>query len=74
MLELRGKLVTGHALMTPGGLPFTAAVPEAQSDILNALLALGYNEKEAAAAMKPLPADIGVSEGIRQALKGLARG
>ncbi|NTV11998.1 MAG: Holliday junction branch migration protein RuvA, partial [Zoogloea sp.] len=40
-----------------------------RSDILNALLALGYNEKEAAGAMKALPEDAGVSDGIRQALK-----
>lgn len=73
VLELRGKLVTGHALTQPGGLPF-AGEPEARSDILNALLALGYSEKEAALAMKPLALDVSVSEGIRQALKGLAKG
>jgi Holliday junction DNA helicase RuvA len=74
VLELRGKLATGTALTVPGGLPFAAGLPDAMSDILNALLALGYNEREAAAATRPLPADIGVSEGIRQALKGLAKG
>lgn len=74
VLELRGKLVTGHVLTVPGGLPFSASEPDAKSDILNALLALGYSEKEAALAMKPLAADIDVSEGIRQALKGLAKG
>ena len=46
---------------------------EAQSDILQALLALGYNDKEAALALKALPADVGVSEGIKLALKALAR-
>jgi holliday junction DNA helicase RuvA len=73
VLELRGKLTTGAALSVPGGLPFTAGEPEARSDILNALQALGYSEKEAAAAVKPLPVDIGVSEGIRLALKGLVK-
>ncbi|WP_028536814.1 Holliday junction branch migration protein RuvA [Paludibacterium yongneupense] len=72
VLELRGKLVSGTTVATPGGLPF-AAEPDARSDILNALIALGYNEKEAAAALKPLPLDIGVSDGIRLALKGLSR-
>ena len=74
VLELRGKLATGAALAVPGGLPFAGAEPDGKSDILNALLALGYSEKEAAAAMKPLPADIDVSEGIRLALKGLVKG
>jgi Holliday junction DNA helicase RuvA len=45
----------------------------AHSDILNALLALGYNDREAGAAMKQLPADITTSDGIRQALKLLSR-
>ena len=48
-------------------------VNDAQADILQALLALGYNDKEAAAALKALPADVGVSEGIKLALKALAR-
>jgi len=34
-------------------------------------MALGYNEKDAAAALKKLPADVGVSEGIKLALKSL---
>lgn len=74
VLELRGKLATAAALSVPGGLPFAGAEADSRSDILNALLALGYNEKEAAAAMKPLPPEIDVSEGIRQALKGLVKG
>ena len=43
------------------------------SDVLNALLALGYNEREAIAAVKPLPAGLSVSDGIRQALKSLSK-
>jgi len=42
-------------------------------DILNALLALGYNEREALGAVKALPADASVSDGIRLALKNLAK-
>ncbi|HJV05705.1 MAG TPA: Holliday junction branch migration protein RuvA [Chromobacteriaceae bacterium] len=73
VLELRGKLATAGAVTTPGGLPF-AATPDEKSDIVNALLALGYNDKEAAAATKGLPADVTVSEGVRLALKGLMKG
>ena len=39
------------------------------SDILNALVALGYNEREAGLAVKGLAKDLSVSEGIKQALK-----
>jgi len=45
----------------------------ASGDVLNALLALGYNEREALVAVKPLAADVTVAEGIRQALKSLAK-
>lgn len=73
VLELRGKLASGSNLTVPGGLPF-AATPDEKSDIVNALLALGYNEKEAAAATKGLPADVTVSDGVRLALKNLMKG
>ena len=67
LLELKGKLAPDL------GLPGAAATSDAQADIQQALLALGYSEKEAAAALKDLPADVGVSEGIKLALKKLAR-
>src|SRR3990167_2212620 len=68
LLELKGKL--GADLNLPGaGL----ARSDSQSDIQQALMALGYNEKDAAAALKALPADVGVSEGIKLALKALAK-
>ena len=47
---------------------------DAQADILQALVALGYSDKEAAQALKSLPAGVGVSEGIKLALKSLSRG
>ena len=75
LLELRDKL--GKALPSIEGARLavaTGAAPDAKSDILNALLALGYNEREALGAMKGLAEDIGVSDGIRQALKLLSRG
>ncbi|MSP36782.1 MAG: Holliday junction branch migration protein RuvA, partial [Limnohabitans sp.] len=43
------------------------------NDILQALIALGYSDKEAAVALKSLPPDIGVSDGIKMALKALAK-
>jgi len=67
LLELKGKF--GADLGTASG----AATSDAQADILQALVALGYSDKEAAASLKALPRDVGVSEGIRQALKALAK-
>jgi Holliday junction DNA helicase RuvA len=43
------------------------------NDVLNALLSLGYNEREVSWAIKQLSQDITVSEGIRQALKLLSK-
>lgn len=66
MLELKGKL--GDAIAVPASVGSPA-----QGDILQALLALGYNDREAATALKALPPDIGVSDGIKAALRALAR-
>jgi Holliday junction DNA helicase RuvA len=68
LLELKDKL----------GADLTSAVgvnraPPASSDVLNALLALGYSDKEAVAAVKALPEGVAVGDGIRQALKLLAK-
>ena len=67
LLVLKGKM---GADMTGGSL---FAVNDSQNDILQALLALGYSEKEAAVTLKSLPSDVGVSEGIKLALRNLAR-
>ena len=67
LLELKGKL--GADI---GSVPLQTS-SAAQADILQALLALGYSDKDAATALKALPADVGVSEGIKLALKALAR-
>jgi len=67
LLELKGKLAP--ALVVPG----FAVVSDKQGDILQALIALGYSDKEAQAALKALPPDVSVSDGIKQALKSLAR-
>ena len=66
LLELKGKL--GADI----GLPAHAA-SDAQADILQALVALGYSDKEAALALKALPKDASVSDGIKMALKALAK-
>jgi|SRR5690554_635621 len=70
LLELRDKLVQALPPSTIAGI---AAPANERSDILNALLALGYNEREALSAMKKLPEDASVPDGIRQALKLLAK-
>ncbi len=67
LLELKGKLadaLPGAGESAGGGTP---------SDILNALLALGYSEREAQAAIRTLPPGVAVAEGIRAALKALAK-
>ncbi len=66
LLELKGKL----------GADIGAGATiqnDAQLDILQALVALGYSDKEAALALKALPKDVEVSEGIKLALKALAK-
>jgi Holliday junction DNA helicase RuvA len=66
LLELKGKL--GPDLGSGG-----AVAQDSNSDILNALLALGYSDKEAALALKQVPAGSSVSDGIRHALKALSK-
>ena len=70
LLELRDRLpkATGSAAVNAGGISQDNA-----GDILNALLALGYSEREALAALKALPAEVAVPDGIRQALKLLSK-
>jgi holliday junction DNA helicase RuvA len=67
LLELKGKL--GADLGAVGGVPHN----DATSDILNALAALGYSDKEAMLALKQVPAGSGVSDGIKLALKALSK-
>ncbi len=68
LLELKGKL--GADMPLAAG---TSVQSDAQLDILQALVALGYSEKEAGLALKALPTTVGVSEGIKLALKALAK-
>jgi Holliday junction DNA helicase RuvA len=68
LLELKGKL--GADLGTGTG----SVHSDAGADIVNALLALGYSDKEALLAMKQVPPSAGVSDGIKHALKVLSKG
>jgi len=67
-LELKGKLAPDLGI-TSAGKPQTI---EASSEVLQALLALGYSEKEALLALKQIPPDTSVSDGIRMSLKYLS--
>ena len=67
LLELKGKL--GADL----GTSKASATNDASADVIRALLALGYNEREANAAVRGMPPDTSVSDGIRYALKSLAK-
>ncbi len=68
LLELQGKFVLSGAV-TMQGIPAVSSA----NDIVNALQALGYNDKEAEWAAKQLSKDANVSDGIRQALKLLSK-
>jgi len=68
LLELKGKLGTDAV----SGVAVNRPKPVA-SDVTNALLSLGYNDKEAQHAVKQLPEGLSVSEGIRQALRSLSK-
>lgn len=65
MLELRDRL--------SGVVSATGAAPTPRDDALRALLALGYNDKEARAALAKVESDLSVSESIRHALKLLSK-
>ena len=65
VLELRDKL--------PGALPSAKGAAQPSPDVLNALLSLGYNAREASVAIRDLPPDLTLADAIRQALKVLAK-
>ena len=67
LLELKGKIGADT------GAQSLFANNNDQNDIQQALMALGYSDKEASAALKKLPPDVGVSEGIKLALKALTK-
>jgi holliday junction DNA helicase RuvA len=67
LLELKGKMA--EAIHDGPSAPTTAV----HDDIAQALVALGYSEKEATHALKALPAEVSVSDGIKLALKALTQ-
>jgi len=71
LLELRDKLDLSLGAVVGGA--GTALASRDSDDILNALLSLGYNDREASWAIKQLPTGVAVSDGIRQALKLLSK-
>ncbi len=68
LLELKDRLGVELAATAAAARPASAA-----SDVLRALLALGYSEKEAAGAIRQLPDGLSVADGIRNALKLLSK-
>jgi holliday junction DNA helicase RuvA len=72
LLELKDKFKADVGLALGSGIGAGVA-PSANADVLNALLGLGYSDKEALMAVKQLPADVSVSEGIRLSLKALSK-
>ena len=71
LLELKGKFGVDSISSVPNQ---TGTSSNSSSEILQALLALGYSDKEAVLALKNIPTDISVSDGIRMALKTLSKG
>jgi Holliday junction DNA helicase RuvA len=67
LLELKGRLADA------GATAAATSASAADADITQALMALGYSEKEAAQATRALPPGVGVSDGIKQALRALTR-
>jgi Holliday junction DNA helicase RuvA len=69
LLELKDKFTLDSALSMKG-----SRIPSISQDVLNALIALGYNERESLNAVKSLDSNSSVNDGIKQALKYLSKG
>ena len=69
LLELKDKFTLDSALSIKG-----SGSTSISQDVLNALIALGYNERESLNAVKSLDANLTVNDGIKQALKYLSKG
>ena len=69
LLELKDKFTLDSALSIKG-----SGISSISQDVLNALIALGYNERESLNAVKSLDANLTVNDGIKQALKYLSKG
>jgi len=69
LLELKDKFTLDSALSMKG-----SGIASISQDVLNALIALGYNERESLNAVKSLDVNLTVNDGIKQALKYLSKG
>ena len=69
LLELKDKFTLDSALSIKG-----SGISSISQDVLNALIALGYNERESLNAVKSLDVNLTVNDGIKQALKYLSKG
>ena len=69
LLELKDKFTFDSALSMKG-----SGITSISQDVLNALIALGYNERESLNAVKSLDVNLTVNDGIKQALKYLSKG
>ena len=69
LLELKDKFTLDSALSAKG-----SGITSISQDVLNALSALGYNERESLNAVKSLDTNLTVNDGIKQALKYLSKG
>ena len=69
LLELKDKFTLDSALSIK-----VSGITSISQDVLNALIALGYNERESLNAVKSLDINLSVNDGIKQALKYLSKG
>lgn len=69
LLELKGKLAPDL-----GMTQHPTGKPDATAEVIQALVSLGYSDKEAHLATRQIPADTSVSDGIKIALKSLSKG
>jgi len=69
LLELKDKFTLDSALSIKG-----SGITSISQDVLNALIALGYNERESLNAVKSLDVNLTLNDGIKQALKYLSKG
>ena len=69
LLELKDKFTLDSALSLKG-----SGITSISQDVLNALIALGYNERESLNAVKSINTNASVNDGIKQALKFLSKG
>jgi Holliday junction DNA helicase RuvA len=69
LLELKGKLAPDLVISQN-----VSGKPDTTSEVIQALVSLGYSDKEAHLAVRQIPADTSVSDGIKIALKALSKG